>query len=66
MFELIGHPIGEQSGANISQQHVAHLIQVVDKSKNKRLLRDQFINITNNKWTDGHNGIGALLIEHRC
>jgi hypothetical protein len=66
MFELIGHPTDEQSGAKISQGHIAYLIQTVDESKSKRLKRDQFINIRNSDWTDEDNGVGTLLVEHSC
>jgi hypothetical protein len=66
LFELIGYPTGEQSGANISQQQITHLIRVVDESNNKRLLRNQFINFGNTDWTDEDNGVGTLLIEHPC
>ena len=66
MFELIGYPIDGQSGGKICQRHIAHLIQVVDQSKNKRLTRNQFINIQNSDWTDEDNGIGTLLVEHAC
>jgi hypothetical protein len=66
MFELIGHPIDEQCGADISQQHIVHLIQVVDRSYNKRLSRDQFMNIRNTNWKDEDNGVGTLLVEHTC
>jgi hypothetical protein len=66
LFELIGYPTDNQSGSNISQRHIAHLIRTVDESKNKRLTRNQFINIQNSDWTDEDNGVGTLLIEHSC
>ncbi|CAF0917011.1 unnamed protein product [Adineta steineri] len=66
MFELIGHPLDEQSGANISQRHITHLIQMVDESKKKRLSREQFMNMADTDWTDQDNGIGTLLFEYSC
>ncbi|UJR32855.1 hypothetical protein I4U23_020317 [Adineta vaga] len=66
MFEHIGHPVNEQSGANISQQHITHLMEMIDKNKHKRLLREQFINIGSIEWTDEENGTGTLLTEQLC
>jgi hypothetical protein len=66
LFELIGYPTDKQCGANISQRKITHLIEVVDKSKNKRLLRNQFINMTNTDWMDEDNGVGTLLVEYSC
>jgi hypothetical protein len=66
LFELIGLPTEEQCGANISQRQIAHLIQTVDESQEKRLSRSQFMNMRNTDWTDETNGIGMLLIEHSC
>lgn len=65
-FKLIGQPINEQCNTYISQQHITHLIDTVDKSQKKCLTRDQFINIANVTWMDKDNGIGTLLIEHSC
>ncbi len=66
LFELIGLPTDEQSGAKISQQQITHLIQTVDESQNKRLSRSQFMNMRDTDWTDEINGVGILLIEHSC
>lgn len=66
MFELVGYPTDGQSGANISQQQIAHLIQAVDDSTNKRLSRDQFMNIRKINWVDEDSGVGTLLAEHAC
>jgi hypothetical protein len=66
LFELIGLPTDEQSGAKISQQQITHLIQTVDESQNKRLSRSQFMNMRDTDWTDESNGVGILLIEHSC
>ncbi len=66
LFELIGLPTDEQSGANISQQQITYLIQTVDESQSKRLSRSQFMNMRDTDWTDESNGVGILLIEHSC
>ncbi len=66
MFELVGYPTEEQSGRNISQRQVTHLIQVVDESQSKRLSRAQFLSIRNTDWMDEENGVGPLLVEHSC
>jgi hypothetical protein len=66
MFELIGHPTDDQSGASISQKQIVHLMQVVYESKSKRVSRDQFVNIGNTSWMDEDNGDGILLVEYQC
>ncbi|CAF1591792.1 unnamed protein product [Adineta ricciae] len=66
LFELIGHPTDEQNDVNISQMHIAHLIELIETNKNKRLLREHFVNIGNVEWIDEDNGAGALFIEQSC
>ena len=56
----------EQNGVNISQMHIAHLIELVETSENKRLLRERFVNIGNVEWIDEDNGAGALFVEQSC
>jgi hypothetical protein len=41
-------------------------MQVVYESKNKRVSRDQFVNIRNTSWMDEDNGDGILLVEYQC
>lgn len=66
MFELIGHPVDEQSGANISQRHIAHLMEMIDTNRQKRLSREQFVNIGSIEWLDKDYGTGMLLVEQSC
>lgn len=66
LFELIGLSDNDDNHTPISQQQITHLIELVDASEEKKLLRNQFINMKHKGWTDQSNGIGSLLIEHSC
>lgn len=67
LFELIGLPDDDDDNrTHISQSQIAHLIEIVDASEEKRLSRNQFMNIRNKGWIDQSNGVGTLLIEHSC
>ena len=66
LFELIGLPNANESTTYISQQQIVHLIEIIDRTPEKKLTRKQFLNIRNTNWTDVNDGVGTLLIEHSC
>lgn len=66
LFELIGHPLGEQEKMIISQQQINYLMKLADENNTKRLTRHQFINVVQTNWTDEENGLGSLLTENSC
>jgi hypothetical protein len=64
--ELVEYPADEKINPYISRRQIDRLIRLLHESKNKRLSREQFINMKNTKWTDDDNGAGSLLAEHTC
>ena len=50
----------------MSHAQVTHLMQRLRQNPDKRLRRDQFIDIDSATWIDEDNGVGTLLVEHSC
>ena len=62
LSQLLGNP----TEGCMSHAQVTHLMQRLRQNPDKRLRRDQFIDIDSATWIDEDNGVGTLLVEHSC